>query len=208
MAATELTPVEQTALLTAYARAMDSRWARPILGDKLADEVVGRIDYDFAGLGVQTSVVCQAAHAQRSSTTGSARSSTSIGMPSWSTSVPGCKHSRWRLVSLEMSTTTRARPTCSTASTRWAYREAMATAASVLDRDGVVPDALPRLWTVRCRAWCRGTPTPCDERPTSCVRNGTFRADRCVPLSDTPVIGQSEYGCAGHRRVRGAPDTW
>ena len=58
---TELTPVEQTALLTLYARALDSRWPRPILGDSLADEVVGKIDYDFARLGVLTSVVCQAA---------------------------------------------------------------------------------------------------------------------------------------------------
>jgi len=58
---TELTPVEQTAFLTEYARALDSRWPRPILGDALADEVVGKIDYDFNGLGVQTSVVCQAA---------------------------------------------------------------------------------------------------------------------------------------------------
>ena len=58
---TELTPIEQTAFLTAYARALDSRWPRPILGDTLADEVVGKIDYDFNGLGVQTSVVCQAA---------------------------------------------------------------------------------------------------------------------------------------------------
>ena len=61
IATTELTPVEQTAFLTEYARALDSRWPRPILGDTLADEVVGKIDYDFAGLGVQTSVVCQAA---------------------------------------------------------------------------------------------------------------------------------------------------
>jgi O-methyltransferase involved in polyketide biosynthesis len=58
---TDLTPVEQTAFLTMYARALDSRWPRPILGDTLADEVVGKIDYDFAGLGVQTSVVCQSA---------------------------------------------------------------------------------------------------------------------------------------------------
>ena len=58
---TELTPVEQTAFLTLYARALDSRWPRPILGDNLADEAVGTIDYDFAGLGVQTSVVCQTA---------------------------------------------------------------------------------------------------------------------------------------------------
>ena len=57
---TELTPVEQTAFLTVYARALDSRWPRPILGHTLADEVVGKIDYDFKGLGVQTSVVCQA----------------------------------------------------------------------------------------------------------------------------------------------------
>ena len=56
-----LSPVEQTAFLTEYARALDSRWPKPILGDALAHEVVGKIDYDFAGLGVQTSVVCQTA---------------------------------------------------------------------------------------------------------------------------------------------------
>lgn len=61
IATTDLTPVEQTAFLTEYARALDSRWPRPILGDRLADEVVGKIDYDFAGLGVATSVVCQTA---------------------------------------------------------------------------------------------------------------------------------------------------
>jgi O-methyltransferase involved in polyketide biosynthesis len=56
-----LSPLEQTALLTQYARALDSRWSRPILGDGLADETVGKIDYDFAALGVVTSVVCQTA---------------------------------------------------------------------------------------------------------------------------------------------------
>jgi O-methyltransferase involved in polyketide biosynthesis len=61
IATTQLTPVEQTAFLTEYARALDSRWRRPILGDNLADGAVGKIDYDFAGLGVQTSVVCQTA---------------------------------------------------------------------------------------------------------------------------------------------------
>jgi len=61
IATAELTPLEQTAFLTEYARALDSRWPRPILGDRLADEVVGKIDYDFAGLGVQTSVICQTA---------------------------------------------------------------------------------------------------------------------------------------------------
>lgn len=53
--------MEETAFLTLYARALDSRWAHPILGDTIADETVGRLDYDFAGLGVQTSVVCQSA---------------------------------------------------------------------------------------------------------------------------------------------------
>jgi O-methyltransferase involved in polyketide biosynthesis len=56
---TGLSPVEETALLTLYARALDSRAARPILGDALADSIVDDIDYDFPGLGVQTSVVCQ-----------------------------------------------------------------------------------------------------------------------------------------------------
>ncbi len=57
---TDLSPQEQTALLTQYARALDSRWPRPILGDTLADEIVARIDYDFAALNVPASVVCQA----------------------------------------------------------------------------------------------------------------------------------------------------
>ena len=56
-----LLPLEQTALLTQYARALDSRWSRPILGDVLADETVRQIDYDFAALGVVASVVCQTA---------------------------------------------------------------------------------------------------------------------------------------------------
>ncbi len=59
--ASDLTPLEQTALLTQYARALDSQWRRPILGDTLAAEIIDKIDYDFAGLGVPASVVCQAA---------------------------------------------------------------------------------------------------------------------------------------------------
>ena len=57
----DLTPIERTALLTLYARALDSRWRRPILGDTLADASVGEIDYDFEGMGVVASVVCQSA---------------------------------------------------------------------------------------------------------------------------------------------------
>ncbi|MGV9802635.1 class I SAM-dependent methyltransferase [Mycobacterium sp. NPDC003449] len=61
LATGQLTPIEETAFLTVYARALDSRWARPILADTWADDAVTRIDYDFAGLGVQTSVACQTA---------------------------------------------------------------------------------------------------------------------------------------------------
>ena len=57
----DLSPLEQTALLTQYARALDSRWARPILGDALAAEIVEKVDYDFAALGVPAAVVCQSA---------------------------------------------------------------------------------------------------------------------------------------------------
>lgn len=58
MDAGALPAVQATALATAYARALDSRSPRPILGDTLADEVVSRIDFDFDGLGVPRSVVC------------------------------------------------------------------------------------------------------------------------------------------------------
>lgn len=57
----DFSPVEQTAFLTEYARALDSRLPRPVLGDTLADEIVAKIDFDFAGLGVPSSVVCQSA---------------------------------------------------------------------------------------------------------------------------------------------------
>jgi len=53
----ELIPVEETALLTAYARALDSRMSPSILHDTLADEVVAKIDYDFSGLGVMPNTV-------------------------------------------------------------------------------------------------------------------------------------------------------
>lgn len=57
----DVTPVEHTAFVTQYARAVDSRCRRPILGDALADEIVGRIDYDFAGLTVPGSAIRQTA---------------------------------------------------------------------------------------------------------------------------------------------------
>jgi O-methyltransferase involved in polyketide biosynthesis len=61
IAITDLTPVELTAFVTQYARAVDSRWPRPILGDTLAADVVDKIDYDFGGLGVPASAIRQTA---------------------------------------------------------------------------------------------------------------------------------------------------
>jgi O-methyltransferase involved in polyketide biosynthesis len=61
IAITKFSPVEQTAFVTAYARALDSRWPRPILGDTLSDEIVAKIDYDFGALGVPLSAVRQTA---------------------------------------------------------------------------------------------------------------------------------------------------
>jgi O-methyltransferase involved in polyketide biosynthesis len=52
-----LEPIEQTALLTEYCRALDSRAQRPILGDAWADATVGKIDYDFTSLAATPSVV-------------------------------------------------------------------------------------------------------------------------------------------------------
>jgi O-methyltransferase involved in polyketide biosynthesis len=56
-----LAPVEKTALLTLYARALDSRCRRPILSDSLADDVVGKLDYDFGALRIRASVRCPVA---------------------------------------------------------------------------------------------------------------------------------------------------
>jgi O-methyltransferase involved in polyketide biosynthesis len=61
IAITGLTPVEQTAFVTQYARAVDSRWPRPILGDTLAEDIVAKIDYDFEALGIPASAIRQTA---------------------------------------------------------------------------------------------------------------------------------------------------
>jgi O-methyltransferase involved in polyketide biosynthesis len=56
-----LAPVEKTALLTLYARALDSRCRQPILSDNVADQVIGKLDYDFDALRVRASVRCPVA---------------------------------------------------------------------------------------------------------------------------------------------------
>lgn len=47
-----LTKEKETYLVTLYGKALDSRSKNPILGDKFADEVVRRIDFDFKKLKV------------------------------------------------------------------------------------------------------------------------------------------------------------
>jgi O-methyltransferase involved in polyketide biosynthesis len=45
-----LTPVQETLLITLYAKAIDNRSRNPLLHDTKADELVGLIDYDFTKL--------------------------------------------------------------------------------------------------------------------------------------------------------------
>ena len=48
-----LTGVKQTLLATMYARAIESRSANPILKDPSAEDIVERLDFDFASLKLQ-----------------------------------------------------------------------------------------------------------------------------------------------------------
>ena len=49
-----LTEERETLLITLYSRAMDNRREAPILGDKTAEDVARRIDYDFRKLKIHT----------------------------------------------------------------------------------------------------------------------------------------------------------
>lgn len=48
----DLTGAPETMLATLYARALDARAARPVLGDTAAADAVARIDYDFRRTGI------------------------------------------------------------------------------------------------------------------------------------------------------------
>ncbi|MDN3238098.1 class I SAM-dependent methyltransferase [Glycomyces tritici] len=54
----DLAPIQETLLLTLYARALDSRGERPILGDEWSADLANRIDYDFAKLDVKPGLIC------------------------------------------------------------------------------------------------------------------------------------------------------
>jgi O-methyltransferase involved in polyketide biosynthesis len=88
----ELMPVEETALLTEYARALDSRLSRSILHDTPADEVVGKIDYDFTGLGVMPSTVRFDAFCATSSDSSHRSTLTCSPRPAVSKSARGAGH--------------------------------------------------------------------------------------------------------------------
>ncbi|MFF7411410.1 hypothetical protein [Streptomyces lydicus] len=47
-----LTGAPETLLGTLYGRAVDSRSARPVLGDPLAVDTVRRLDYDFSKMRI------------------------------------------------------------------------------------------------------------------------------------------------------------
>lgn len=48
----DLRGAAQTMLATLYLKALDANSDRPVLGDRYADQVVSRLDYDFHGLGI------------------------------------------------------------------------------------------------------------------------------------------------------------
>ena len=51
------TPMEETLFLTLCGRALDSRSPRPILADTLADEIVGKLDYDVGRFRLSASPI-------------------------------------------------------------------------------------------------------------------------------------------------------
>jgi len=51
-ATVDLSGAAQTMLTTLYLKALDADFDRPILGDRFAREAVGRLDYDWAELGI------------------------------------------------------------------------------------------------------------------------------------------------------------
>lgn len=53
----DLTPVQETLFLTLYGRALDTHASHPILADTMADEIAGKIDYDFTKLKLGSNIV-------------------------------------------------------------------------------------------------------------------------------------------------------
>jgi len=56
------TPIENTLFLTLCGRALDNRSPRPVLGDRMADEIVRKLDYDAARFRLSASPIINIAH--------------------------------------------------------------------------------------------------------------------------------------------------
>jgi O-methyltransferase involved in polyketide biosynthesis len=62
MAVPTLTPVQASLWLTLCGRALDNRSHQPILGDKIADQIVRKVDYDYEKLHIPSSSAIYIAH--------------------------------------------------------------------------------------------------------------------------------------------------
>jgi O-methyltransferase involved in polyketide biosynthesis len=58
----DFTPVQASLWLTLCGRALDDRLPHPILGDRTADEIVRKVDFDYKKLGIPTSSAIYIAH--------------------------------------------------------------------------------------------------------------------------------------------------
>src|SRR4051812_40649480 len=56
------TPLQASLWLTLCGRALDNRLPRPILSDKMADEIVRKVDYDYKKLRIPSGSVINIAH--------------------------------------------------------------------------------------------------------------------------------------------------
>lgn len=56
------TPIEETLFLTLCGRALDNHLAHPILGDTMAEEIVGRLGYDCGRFHLSASPIINIAH--------------------------------------------------------------------------------------------------------------------------------------------------
>ncbi|MGW0203410.1 class I SAM-dependent methyltransferase [Nonomuraea sp. NPDC003201] len=60
-----LTPLQDTLWLTLCGRALDNRLPRPVLGDRMADEIVRKVGYDYGKLHIPSSSALYIAHRAR-----------------------------------------------------------------------------------------------------------------------------------------------
>jgi O-methyltransferase involved in polyketide biosynthesis len=64
--AIDLGSIQQTLFMPLYGRAIESKKKYPLLVDKIAEEIIERVDYDFSVMGKNTSALTQSAWIMRS----------------------------------------------------------------------------------------------------------------------------------------------